>query len=129
MGMCFEIPADQAENVEALIHAYPEFVKIDDLPSGTQEEKLTTVNALYDRGLVVTKETLDGNWMYSDDDDDDDSEEELGKVLVVDGDLESGDESGVEEDEEKEDNGDNDDEDGDDDDDDDDDEPPEPVQM
>jgi len=124
--MCFEIPADQAENVEALIHAYPEFVKIDDLPAGTQEEKLTTVNALYDRGLVVTKETLDGNWMYSDDDDD--SEEELGKVLVVDGDLESGDESGVEEeDEEKEDDGDNDDEDGDDDDDDD--EPPEPVQM
>jgi len=123
--MCFEIPADQAENVEALIHAYPEFVKIDDLPAGTLEEKLTTVNALYDRGLVVTKETLDGNWMYSDDDDD--SEEELGKVLVVDGDLESGDESGVEEDEEKEDDGDNDDDDGDDDDDDD--EPPEPVQM
>merc|ERR1711951_339863 len=123
--MCFEIPADQAENVEALIHAYLEFVKIDDLPAGTQEEKLTTVNALYDRGLVVTKETLDGNWMYSDDDDD--SEEDLGKVLVVDGDLESGDESGVEEEEEKEDDEDNDDEDGDDDDDDD--EPPEPVQM
>ena len=87
--------------------------------------QLTTVNALYDRGLAVTKETLDGNWMYSDDDDD--SEEELGKVLVVDGDLESGDESGVEEEEEKEDDGDNDGED--DEDGDDDDEPPEPVQM
>ena len=92
--------------------------------------QLTTVNALYDRGLVVTKETLDGNWMYSDDDDDD-SEEELGKVLVVDGDLESGDESGMEENEEKDDDGDNDDndEDDDDEDDDDDDEPPEPVQI
>merc|ERR1712142_861367 len=126
MGMCFEIPADQAENVEALIHAYPEFVKIDDLPAGTREEKLTTVNALYDRGLVVTKETLDGNWMYSDDD----SEEELGKVLVVDGDLESGDESDM--DEEKKDDGVNDDDvidDDEDDEHDDEDEPPEPVQI
>merc|ERR1711951_135917 len=126
--MCFEIPADQAENVEALIHAYLEFVKIDDLPAGTQEEKLTTVNALYDRGLVVTKETLDGNWMY-DDDDDDDSEEELGKVLVVDGDLESGDESDM--DEEKKDDGVNDyrNDNDEDDDEDDEDEPPEPVQI
>merc|ERR1712168_1748878 len=97
--MCFEIPADQAENVEALIHAYPEFVKIDDLPAGSQEDKLTTVNALYDRGLVVTRETLDGNWMYSDDED---SEEELGKVVVVDGDGESEEEeSGSEEEGEK----------------------------
>lgn len=81
--MCFEIQADQAENVEALIHAYPKFVKIDDLPAGTQEDKLTTINALYDRGLVVTRETLDTNWMYSDDDLSEEDEEELGKVLVV----------------------------------------------
>merc|ERR1719285_764332 len=68
---------------EALIHAYPKFVKIDELPAGTQEEKLTTMNALYDRGLVVTQETLDTNWMYSDDDMSEEDEEELGRVLVV----------------------------------------------
>jgi len=120
--MCFEIPADQAENVEALLHAYPEFVKIDDLPAGTQEEKLTTVNALYDRGLVVTRETLDTNWMYSDDDSED--EEELGKVLVVDGDVETDEESGMEEEGEGGQEG------GDDEDyDEEDDEPPEPVKI
>ena len=75
--MCFEIAADQAENVEALIHAYPDFVEIEHLPAGSLEEKLTTLNALYDRGLVVTEETLDTNWMYSDDDDDDDDDEEV----------------------------------------------------
>lgn len=111
--MCFEIPAEQAENVEALIHAYPEFVKIDDLPAGTQEGKLTTMNALYDRGLVVTQVTLDTNWMYSDDDSEE--EEELGKVLVVDGDVESDEESGEEEEEGEEE--------------DDDEEVPEPVKI
>jgi len=120
--MCFEIPADQAENVEALLHAYPEFVKIDDLPAGTQEEKLTTVNALYDRGLVVTQETLDSNWMYSDDDSED--EEELGKVLVVDGDVESDEESGMEEEGGEEGRGDEEDYDEEDDE-----EPPEPVKI
>jgi len=124
--MCFEIPADQAENVEALIHAYPEFVKIDDLPAGTQEEKLTTVNALYDRGLVVTRETLDSNWMYSDDDSGDDDEEEMGKVLVVDGDLESDEEE--EEEEEEEENEDNEVE-GNDEDYDEEEEAPEPVKI
>merc|ERR1712227_210152 len=114
--MCFEIPADQAENVEALIHAYPQFVRIDDLPAGTQEEKLTTVNGLYDRGLVVTQETLDTNWMYSDDDSGDD-EEELGKVLVVDGDVDSDDGSDMEGEEEEDENGY------------DDDEAPEPVKI
>lgn len=93
--MCFQIQADQAENVEALIHAYPGFVKIDGLPAGTQEEKLTTMNALYDRGLIVTKDTLDKNWMYSDDDMSED-EEELGRVVVV------GDEGCVDSDSEEE---------------------------
>jgi len=100
--MCFEIQADQAENVEALIHAYPKFVKIDELPAGTQEEKLTTMNALYDRGLVVTQETLDTNWMYSDDDMSEEDEEELGRVLVVgeEGDGESDEEEEEDDDDE-----------------------------
>merc|ERR1739838_697826 len=99
--MAFEIPANQAENVEALIHAYPQFVKIDDLPAGTLEQKLTTVNALYDRGLIVTLETLDSNWMYSDDDLSEGEEEQLGKVLVVNGELGSSEESGMEDEEEE----------------------------
>jgi len=81
--MCFEIPAEQAENVEALMHAYPSSLKVEDLPAGSLEEKLTTVNALYDRGLVMTSETLDTNWMYSDDDISDEDMDQLDKVMVV----------------------------------------------
>lgn len=81
--MCFEIAAEQAENVERLIQAYPDFVKIDDLPVGTLDEKITTITALYDRSLVLTKESLDTNCMYSDDDISSDDLEELDKVLVV----------------------------------------------
>jgi len=102
--MCFEIKADQAENVEALIHGYPGFVKIDDLPAGTQEDKLTTANALYDRGLIVTQETLDKNWMYSDEESSEDEEEELGAVIVeADGVNEGDSEEDMEEEEEEED--------------------------
>ena len=62
--------------------------------------QLTTMNALYDRGLIVTKETLDSNWMYSDDDMSEEDEEELGKVLVV---GEEGNDSESEEEEEDDD--------------------------
>ena len=51
----------------------------------------------------MTLETLDSNWMYSDDDLSEGEEEQLGKVLVVDGELGSSEESGMEDEEEDED--------------------------
>ena len=67
----------------------------------------------------MTLETLDSNWMYSDDDLSEGEEEQLGKVLVVDGELGSSEESGMEEEEEEEEEEEDEDED----------EAPEPVKI
>ncbi|PSN44531.1 hypothetical protein C0J52_14684 [Blattella germanica] len=53
-----EIPEKMAPAVKHLIRSYPEFIKISDLPSLTDEEKIRIIGDLWDRGLVLTEKPL-----------------------------------------------------------------------
>lgn len=42
-----------------LIQSYPDYVKVDDLPAATVDERIEVASVLYDKGLVITGEPLD----------------------------------------------------------------------
>uniref|UniRef100_T1J5W2 Bifunctional lysine-specific demethylase and histidyl-hydroxylase n=1 Tax=Strigamia maritima TaxID=126957 RepID=T1J5W2_STRMM len=53
-----EILPDMAIGVEYLIHSYPNFIAIDELPVEKDDDRMTLAAALYEKGLVMTKEPL-----------------------------------------------------------------------
>lgn len=48
-----------APAVEVLIQSYPDYVKVDDLPAATVDERIEVASVLYDKGLIITGEPLD----------------------------------------------------------------------
>lgn len=58
---------EQAPAVEALLHAYPSYIKVDDLPMDNPTDRLELASLLYDKGLLISKEPL----VVVDEDDDD----------------------------------------------------------
>lgn len=54
-----ELDAERAPAVEALLHAYPSYLRVQDLPLGGQTECMELASLLYDRGLLVTQEPLE----------------------------------------------------------------------
>jgi lysine-specific demethylase/histidyl-hydroxylase NO66 len=64
-----ECEVDAAPAIEYLIRAYPRYVTVEQLPMGTDEEKITVASCLYDKGLLVTGEPLECNDENKDDDD------------------------------------------------------------
>lgn len=53
-----EIDSDLAPAVEAIVTAYPEYVKAEDLPLENLEEKMKVVQDLWERKLIMTREPL-----------------------------------------------------------------------
>lgn len=47
-----------APGVEALLHTYPEYINVEDLPLSHEKEKLELVSLLYDKGLLLTEQPL-----------------------------------------------------------------------
>ncbi|KAJ8271045.1 hypothetical protein GJAV_G00122150 [Gymnothorax javanicus] len=52
----FEISDEHTDAMEFLIHAYPEFVSVESLPSDSLDKKLSLAKLLFERGLVHTSE-------------------------------------------------------------------------
>lgn len=65
-----EIEAHLAPAVEHLIHAYPDYCHVEDLPLESDEDKLDIANLLYDKGLVMVIQPDEGSSSSSSDDDD-----------------------------------------------------------
>lgn len=53
-----EVEAEVASAVEFLIHSYPNFVSVENLPLPTLEKKLEIATSLYEKGLLITGEPL-----------------------------------------------------------------------
>ncbi|OWF43534.1 ribosomal oxygenase 1-like [Mizuhopecten yessoensis] len=53
-----DVEAEVASAVEFLIHSYPEFVSVENLPLPTLEKKLEIATSLYEKGLLITGEPL-----------------------------------------------------------------------
>ena len=47
-----------APSVEMLLHAYPDFVRVDDFPMDTVEDKVDLAASLYEKGLLITRVPL-----------------------------------------------------------------------
>ncbi|ROT84728.1 putative bifunctional lysine-specific demethylase and histidyl-hydroxylase NO66-like [Penaeus vannamei] len=57
-----EIVPESAPVVEALIHAYPQYITIENLPLEEETEKMAVVSGLWERGLLVTAQPLDASY-------------------------------------------------------------------
>ncbi|XP_064601898.1 ribosomal oxygenase 1-like [Liolophura sinensis] len=54
-----DISVEAAPAVEFLIHSYPEYVLVDDLPMESVQEKVNLARALYEKGLLRTETPLE----------------------------------------------------------------------
>ncbi|KAG8233436.1 hypothetical protein J437_LFUL010547 [Ladona fulva] len=54
-----EIPAEMAPAVEFLIHSYPSFVSVDELPLDSETDKIQLVFDLWEKRLLMTERPLD----------------------------------------------------------------------
>ncbi|XP_042856758.1 ribosomal oxygenase 1-like [Penaeus japonicus] len=54
-----ELVPESAPVVEALLHAYPKYITIENLPLEEESEKMAVVSGLWERGLLVTAQPLD----------------------------------------------------------------------
>lgn len=55
----FEMSHEHAPAVEALIHTYPKYIKVETLPVEGDDEKMTVARGLWERGLVVAAHPLE----------------------------------------------------------------------
>ncbi|XP_062911595.1 ribosomal oxygenase 1 isoform X1 [Mobula hypostoma] len=55
---CIEIDPELADGVELLLCSYPQFIKIDSLPAGNLDDKISLAVALYEKGLLMTEYPL-----------------------------------------------------------------------
>lgn len=61
-----EIGAELAPAIEFLLHEYPSYVRVDELPLETLDNKLDIANLLYDKGLVMVIEPGSDSSDYQD---------------------------------------------------------------
>lgn len=54
----FEIQAEHTDAVEFLIHSYPKFVTVGNLPCESAEDRISLVELLFERGVIHTAEPL-----------------------------------------------------------------------
>uniref|UniRef100_A0A131XLL6 Bifunctional lysine-specific demethylase and histidyl-hydroxylase n=1 Tax=Hyalomma excavatum TaxID=257692 RepID=A0A131XLL6_9ACAR len=50
---------EQAQGVESLVHAYPGYVKVDDLPLDDPIDRVELASLLYDKGILITRQPLE----------------------------------------------------------------------
>ncbi|XP_067844770.1 ribosomal oxygenase 1 [Heptranchias perlo] len=55
---CIEIDPELADGVELLLCSYPQYIKVDNLPAGNLDDKISLAVALYERGLLMTENPL-----------------------------------------------------------------------
>ncbi|XP_051867635.1 ribosomal oxygenase 1 [Pristis pectinata] len=55
---CIEIDPELADGVELLLCSYPQFIKVDSLPAGNLDDKISLAVALYEKGLLMTEYPL-----------------------------------------------------------------------
>ena len=65
-----ELDSDMAPAVEMLLHRYPGYVKVDDFPLDNVQDRVELAAALYEKGILVTREPLDHMSESSSEDDD-----------------------------------------------------------
>ncbi|XP_068088266.1 ribosomal oxygenase 1 isoform X2 [Hyperolius riggenbachi] len=53
-----EIDAEHVDAIEYILHAYPSYVNVDDLPCETSDDKLGVATMLFEKGLLTTRERL-----------------------------------------------------------------------
>ncbi|KAM8946395.1 ribosomal oxygenase 1 isoform 2-T2 [Pelodytes ibericus] len=53
-----EIDLEHADIVEYLLHSYPKYVSLENIPNGTLDEKITVATILFEKGLLTTKESF-----------------------------------------------------------------------
>ncbi|KAM4771860.1 ribosomal oxygenase 1-like [Rhinophrynus dorsalis] len=53
-----EIDEEHVDALEYLIHSYPKYVPVENLPCDTEDEKLSVATILFEKGLLTTKERL-----------------------------------------------------------------------
>lgn len=54
-----DIDQDMAPAVELLLHQYPNYIRVDDLPADNVDHKVELAVAMYEKGLLITKTPLD----------------------------------------------------------------------
>lgn len=55
---CIEIDPELADGVELLLCSYPQYIKVDSLPAGNLDDKISLAVALYEKGLLMTEYPL-----------------------------------------------------------------------
>ncbi|XP_064484530.1 bifunctional lysine-specific demethylase and histidyl-hydroxylase NO66-like [Ornithodoros turicata] len=55
----FEAGAESAPAIEALFHAYPQYLRIDDLPLQEQLQRIEVASMLYEKGILRTRTPLE----------------------------------------------------------------------
>ncbi|XP_059504678.1 ribosomal oxygenase 1 [Stegostoma tigrinum] len=55
---CIEIDPELADGVELLLCSYPQYIKVDSLPAGSLDDKISLAAALYEKGLLMTEYPL-----------------------------------------------------------------------
>uniref|UniRef100_UPI00398EE1E5 ribosomal oxygenase 1 isoform X1 n=2 Tax=Pristiophorus japonicus TaxID=55135 RepID=UPI00398EE1E5 len=55
---CIEIDPELADGVELLLCSYPQYIKVDNLPAGNLDDKISLAAALYEKGLLMTEYPL-----------------------------------------------------------------------
>ncbi|XP_075720538.1 ribosomal oxygenase 1 [Rhinoderma darwinii] len=53
-----EIDVEHVEAIEYLLHCYPQYVTVENLPGEDQDDKLSLANMLFEKGLLTTKKRL-----------------------------------------------------------------------
>uniref|UniRef100_A0A8C5MYQ6 Bifunctional lysine-specific demethylase and histidyl-hydroxylase n=1 Tax=Leptobrachium leishanense TaxID=445787 RepID=A0A8C5MYQ6_9ANUR len=53
-----EVDCEHVDAIEYLLHSYPKYVIVQDLPCRTLDEKISVATILFEKGLVTTKESL-----------------------------------------------------------------------
>jgi len=54
-----EVECEYAPSVEALLMAYPNFIKVDDLPLENVQDKVDLASTMYEKGLLITNGPLE----------------------------------------------------------------------
>ncbi|XP_018414349.1 PREDICTED: bifunctional lysine-specific demethylase and histidyl-hydroxylase NO66 [Nanorana parkeri] len=53
-----EIDAEHVDAIDFLLHSYPSYVNVDDLPCETTDDKVALITMLFEKGLLTTKEQV-----------------------------------------------------------------------
>ena len=54
-----EVDDGAVASIQLLINSYPKYIRVNKLPLPNIDEKLSIASALYDKGLLITKDKLE----------------------------------------------------------------------